>query len=144
MFNDRKQKVIVFPDVSAQDTVVFTISRTQRPPFAGQFFGGDVFRRSLAYEEARESITLPKTMAAHVEVEGVEHQVEEKGDAVTHKFLYLNPRPGSAGPTALSPWDTDPHYIISTFADYATVGAAYRALAAQNGVLLITSDLRSD
>src|SRR6516225_8675624 len=80
MFNDRKQKVIVFPDVTDHDTVVFTISRTHKPSFAGQFFGGDVFRRSLAVEAARESITLPKTMAAHVEAEGVEHQVEEKGD----------------------------------------------------------------
>jgi hypothetical protein len=135
MFNDRKQKVIVFPDVTDHDTVVFTISRTHKPSFAGQFFGGDVFRRSLAVEAARESITLPKTMAAHVEAEGVEHQVEEAGDTVTHKFLYRNPQPGSAGPTALSPWDTDPHFIISTFADYPAVAAAYRALSAEKATV---------
>ena len=135
MFNDRKQKVIVFPDVSAEDTVVFTISRTHKPPFAGQFFGGDVFRRSLAIEEARESITLPRTMPAHVEAEAVEHQVEEAEDTVTHKFVHRNPRPSSAGPTALSPWDTDPHFIISTFADYPAVAAAYRALAAERAAV---------
>src|SRR6516225_8809675 len=135
MFNDRKQKVIVFPDVAAQDTVVFTISRTHKPPFAGQFFGGDVFRRSLAVEEARESITLPKTMPAHIDAEGVEHQLEEAGDTVTHKFLYRNPRPGSVGPTALSSWDTDPHFVISTFADYPAVAAAYRALAVEKAAV---------
>jgi hypothetical protein len=32
--------------------------------------------------------------------------------------------------TGLSAWDTDPHFIISTFPDYAAVGAAYRALVA--------------
>jgi hypothetical protein len=129
MFNDRKQKVIVFPEVTAQDQVVFTISRTQKPYFPGQFFGGDVFQRSLAFEEVRETITLPKAMAAYVEVQGVEHQVEEAGETVTHKFLYRNPQPGAAEPAALSPWDTDPHYIISTFVDYPAVAAAYRTLA---------------
>jgi hypothetical protein len=29
----------------------------------------------------------------------------------------------------LSPWDTDPQFIISTFADYSAVAAAYRQLA---------------
>ena len=35
-----------------------------------------------------------------------------------------------AEPAALSPWDTEPHYIISTFPDYAAVAAAYRQMAA--------------
>ena len=104
MFNDRKQKVIVFPDVTAQDMVVFTISRTHKPPFAGQFFGGDVFQRRLAFEEARENITLPKAMAAHVEAQGVEHELEESTESITHKFLYRNPPADSSrtrGPVAL-------------------------------------------
>jgi len=135
MFNDRKQKVIVFPDVAAQDLVVFTIRRTQQPPFVGQFFGGDFFRRGLAFEEARESITLPRAMAVHVEAQGVDHQVEEAGDSVTHTFVYRNPRPRAAEPAALSPWDTDPHYVISTFADYPAVAAAYRALAGKKAAV---------
>jgi len=135
MFNDRKQKVIVFPDVTAQDMVVFTISRTHKPPFAGQFFGGDVFQRGLAFEEARENITLPKAMAAHVEARGVEHEFEESAESITHKFLYRNPRPRAAEPAALSPWDTDPHYIISTFPDYAAVATAYRQIAAEKAAV---------
>jgi len=38
MFTDRKQKVIVFPDVSAGDTVVHTIKHVRKAPFAGHFF----------------------------------------------------------------------------------------------------------
>ena len=136
MFNDRKQKVIVFPDVTAQDMVVFTISRTHKPPFAGQFFGGDVFQRRLAFEEARENITLPKAMAAHVEAQGVEHELEESTESITHKFLYRNPRPTAAEPAALSPWDTDPHYIVSTFPDYAAVATAYRQIAAEKAAVM--------
>jgi Domain of Unknown Function with PDB structure (DUF3857)/Transglutaminase-like superfamily len=130
MFNDHKQKVIVFPDVSADDTVVYTIKQTHKPPFAEQFFFGGVFFRGVAFEDVQISITLPKVMAAHVEAPGVEHQVEESGESITHKFLYRNPRPPVAEPAALSPWDTEPHYVISTFADYAAVVAAYRQLAA--------------
>ena len=130
MFNDRKQKVIVFPDVSAADTMVYTIKQTHKAPFAEQFFFGGVFFRGVAFEDVRVNITLPKAMTPHVEAQRVEHQVEEAEESVTHKFLYRNPRPPVAEPAALSPWDTEPHYIISTFPDYAAVAAAYRQMAA--------------
>src|SRR6516225_1650223 len=130
MFNDRKQKVIVFPDLSAEDTLVYTIKQTHKAPFAGQFFFGGVFLRGVAFEDVRVNVTLPQAMTAHVEVQGVEHQVEESGESITHKFLYRNPRPPVAEPAALSPWDTEPHYVISTFPDYAAVAAAYRRMAA--------------
>ena len=129
-FTDRKQKVVVFPDVNAGDTVVYTFKRTSKPSFAGQFFNGGVFQRSLSFENARMNITLPKAMAAHVAVQGVEHQVAESELTVTHSFLYRNPRPQRAEAEALSPWDTEPQFIISTFADYAAVAAAYRRMAA--------------
>ena len=97
--------------------VVYTFKRT-----TGQFFSSSVFPRSLAFEDARMNITLPKTMAAQVEVQGVEHRVDEGEQTVTHRFLYRNPRPTAVAAEALSSWDTDPHFIISTFADYAAVG----------------------
>jgi Domain of Unknown Function with PDB structure (DUF3857)/Transglutaminase-like superfamily len=128
-FTDRKQKVIVFPDVNAGDTVVYTFRRTGKPFFPGQFFSGGVFPRNLAFEDARMNITLPKAMAAHVAVESVEHQTTEGEQTVTHSFFYRNPQPPPAETEALSPWDTDPQFIISTFADYPAVAAAYRQLA---------------
>ena len=141
MFNDRKQKVIVFPDVSAEDAVVYTIKQTHKPPFAEQFFFGGVFFRGVAFEDVRVNIALPKAMAAHVEVQGVEHQVEESGERITHKFLYRNPRPPVAEPAALSPWDTEPHYVVSTFPDYAAVAAAYRRMAA--GKMAVTPRIQA-
>jgi hypothetical protein len=134
-FTDRKQKVIVFPDVTAGDMVVYTFKRTTKPSFAGQFFSGGVFQRGLAFEDVRMTITLPKTMVTHIEVQGVEHSVDEGEQTITHTFLYRNPRPPPAEAEALSLWDTDPHFIISTFADYAAVAAAYRALAADKAVV---------
>jgi transglutaminase-like putative cysteine protease len=127
MFNDRKQKVIVFPNVSAEDTVVYTIKQTRKAPFAEQFFFGGIFLRGVAFEDVRVNITLPREMAAHVRVQGVEHQVEESGEGITHKFFYRNPRPPVTGSAALSPWDTEPHYIVSTFPDYGAVAGAYRS-----------------
>jgi hypothetical protein len=134
-FTDRKQKVIVFPDVTAGDMVVYTFKRTTKPSFAGQFFSGGVFQRGLAFEDVRMTITLPKTMVTRIEVQGVEHSVDEGEQTITHTFLYRNPRPPPAEAEALSLWDTDPHFIISTFADYAAVAAAYRALAADKAVV---------
>jgi Domain of Unknown Function with PDB structure (DUF3857) len=77
MFTDRKQKVIVFPDVAPNDLVVFTIKQSHKPSFTGQFSTGDVFQRGLAFENARVSISLPKPMPAHVQALGVDHQVED-------------------------------------------------------------------
>ena len=128
MFTDRKQKVIVFPDVAPDDLVAFTIKRSHKPFFPGQFFGGDVFQREWAFEDVRERITLPKTMAARIEARDVEHHIEEDADNATHIFVYKNPLPPATAPSALSPWDTDPQYTISTFPDYAAVADAYRQL----------------
>jgi hypothetical protein len=129
MFSDRKQKVIVFPDVSAEDTVVWTIKRTHKPFFAGQFFTGAVYQRGFGFEDVRRKITLPKETAAHVEARGVDHQVEEAGQTVTHTFRYSNPRPPVAVPAAVSPWDADPQYTLSTFPDYAAIASAYRQIS---------------
>ena len=134
-FTDRKQKVIVFPDVNAGDTVVYTFRRTGKPFFPGHFFSGSVFQRNLAFEDARMNITLPKAMAAHVAVQGIEHQTAEGEQTVTHSFLYRNPQPPPAEAQALSPWDTDPQFIISTFADYSAVAAAYRRLAEEKATV---------
>jgi len=130
MFTDRKQKVILFPDVSAGDTVVHTIKHVRKAPFAGQFFFGGVFLRGTAFEDVRVSFTLPKALTAHTEVRGVNHEIKEAEERVTHTFRFSNPRPPVGEPTALSSWDTEPYYIISTFLDYPAVVTAYRQLAA--------------
>jgi Transglutaminase-like superfamily len=79
---------------------------------------------------------LPKSMAAHVEVLGVDHRVDEVGESVTHRFLYKNPQPPVAAPAALSPWDTDPQFTVSTFADYAAVATAYRRTASAQAAVM--------
>jgi Domain of Unknown Function with PDB structure (DUF3857) len=82
---------VVFPNVAAGDTVVYTIKRTSKPFFPGQFFGGSFFHHELAFEDARINITLPKAMAAHVEAYGVEHRVTEGEQITTHSFLLPEP-----------------------------------------------------
>jgi len=81
------------------------------------------------FTDVQERVTLPKAMTAHIEARDVEHHIEEAGDNTTHIFVYRNPLPPAAAAAALSPWDTDPQYTISTFADYAAVAAAYRRMA---------------
>jgi Domain of Unknown Function with PDB structure (DUF3857) len=101
-FTDRKQKVVVFPNVAAGDTVVYTVKRTGKPFFPGQFFNGGFFQHDFAFEDARINVTLPKAMAAHVEVQGVEHRVTDGEETTTHSFFYRNPRPPMAEATGLA------------------------------------------
>jgi hypothetical protein len=54
----------------------------------------------------------------------------EAGQNLIHRFVYRNPRPPPAEPAALASWDTEPHYIISTFPDCGAISTAYRELSA--------------
>ena len=49
LFTDQRVKVIVLPQFAAGDTAVYTVKFVAAHPyFAGQFFFGDVFPRSIA------------------------------------------------------------------------------------------------
>jgi Domain of Unknown Function with PDB structure (DUF3857) len=123
-FTDRKQKVVVFPNVTAGDMVVYTIRRTGKPFFPGQFFSGGFFQRGFAFEDARINITLPKAMAARVEVHGVEHRVTEGGQTTTHSFLYRNPQPPMAEATGLSCGCKSPRSERARQDDFLTIAIA--------------------
>ncbi len=67
MFTSSHVKVIVFPQLEAGDTAVYTIKKTsKRPIYPGQFWYGDLFPRTAAFDEVRETITAPESMKLYV------------------------------------------------------------------------------
>lgn len=130
MFNDLKQKVIIFPDVSAGDTIVYTVTLRQKQAyFAGQFTSSVSYDRTHAVEQARVTITAPKTMPLFEETHDVGFEKQEKGANIVYQWHYSAPEPLVDDISAVSPWDRLPRFFISSFKDYNELGRAYAALA---------------
>lgn len=125
-----RAKLIVFPQFTAGDTAVYTVKiTTKRPNFEKQFTYGEIFPRTSAYEEVRETIIAPKTFPLYVESHDVDSSRREDGANVTYSWRYSAPKPLAEEPVTLSPLEHTPRFFVSSFKDYAELGRAYAALA---------------
>ncbi|HET7083301.1 MAG TPA: tetratricopeptide repeat protein [Rhizomicrobium sp.] len=129
MVTSLRAKLIVFPQFTAGDIAVYTVQiKTKRPNFENQFFYGDVFPRTGAYEDVRETVTAPKTFPLYVESHDVDFRQRDDGANVTYSWHYSAPKPIAEEPVTLSPLDHTPRFFASSFKDYAQLGRAYAAL----------------
>lgn len=132
MFDDYRQKVIVFPDLSGGDTVVWTARwRQKHPTFPGQFVTDGYFQRTFAYEKVEITVRAPKAMALRAETHGLEFEQRTTGDKTIYRWRYAAPNALVEDTAALSPYDRLPRYFISSFASYEQLAHAYLALAAE-------------
>ncbi len=130
MFSDRKAKVVVFPDVAANDTLVLTLVRHRKQAlFPGQFFDVHVYPKLTAWIEARGTITMPKSLPLKTEGQGVTVERQNDGDTVIYRWHYAAPNPPSEDVGAIAPIDREPRLFVSTFKNYDELGRAYAALA---------------
>jgi transglutaminase-like putative cysteine protease len=142
MFSDQKSKVVVFPDVAANDTLVFTLVKHQKVAlFPGQFFDFDIYPKVTAWNEVRGTITLPKSLPLIVEQHDVTVERQNVGDKVTYRWHYTAPTPLTEDVAALSPIDRAPRLFVSTFKNYDELGRAYAALALPKAA--VTAKVRS-
>ncbi len=129
MLTGMRSKVIVFPQFAAGDTAVYTIKLvTKQPFFQGQFVGGEVFLRNIAYGEVRETITAPKSMPLTVETHDVASSKREEGNDIVYSWHYSAPKTSPEETVTFSPLEHLPRYFVSSFKDYAALGRAYGAL----------------
>jgi hypothetical protein len=130
MFDDQKQKVIVFPDVAAGDTVAYTFKKTSKQPlFPGQFMNQAVFQKTFAVAEARETITAPKSLPLHVETHEIGFEQRVSGDDVIYSWHYSAPKAIAEDLSAIAGVDRLPRLFVSSFRDYDEFASAYAARA---------------
>lgn len=131
-----RAKLIVFPQFAVGDTAVYTVKVTTRHPnFAGQFYYGEVFPRTGAYDEVRETVTAPKAFPLYVETHDVDASRRDDGSNVVYSWHYSAPKPVTEESPTLSPLEHMPRFFVSSFKDYAQLGRAYAALAAPKSVV---------
>lgn len=125
-----RSKLIIFPQFAAGDTAVYTVkTTTRRPNFQGQFVYEEIFPRTQAFNEVRETITAPKSFPLHVESHDVEASSREEGANVIYAWHYAAPRPVADEAVTFEPLAHTPRFFVSSFRDYAQMGQAYAALA---------------
>jgi len=130
MFNDLKQKVVVFPDVAANDTIVYTLTRhAKEAQFPGQFFFVSEFSRLVAWKDVRVTVTAPKSLPLNIENHEVTATQQAEGDNIVYRWTYAAPVPLTEEVAALAPVDREPRFFASTFKSYDDLGHAFAAQA---------------
>jgi hypothetical protein len=125
---DLKQRTVIFPDVEAGDTLVLTRRKEMLSGlFPGQFFYAEAFPRNQPLTSAQIVIDAPVALNLQVRTQGrpLTDQVEDTGTTRRHtvtampqEFMLLEER-------AVTPIDTDPLLLVSTFKSYIEMGEAY-------------------
>ena len=131
LFDDQRQRVIVFPSVAAQDTVVFTVRWTaKRAWIPGQFTSSSFYPKSVVYNEVRETIVAPKSLPLQVETHDLAFEKQETGDTITYAWRYSATTPRLDDPPRVSPLDSLPRFFVSSFKDHDAFGQAFAAIMA--------------
>ncbi len=131
LFTDTKQKVLIFPNVEAGDTLVFTAQRhTKQLYFPGQFLKQAVFVPNIPIDSVTVTISAPKTMQLTTETHDVEFQKSQNGDNILYTLHFSNQNPQPQQSSLIANADHFPRYFVSTFKNYDELGRAYGSLVA--------------
>lgn len=130
MFDDVKRKVVVFPDLAANDTLVFTLTKHSKElQFPGEFVYEQTFSRLVAWQEMRTTITAPKSLPVMVESHDVTAEHHPDGTNVVYQWHYSAPTPLAEDIAAVASVDREPRFFASTFRNYEGMGNAFAAMA---------------
>lgn len=136
LFDDIRQKVIVFPSVGAGDSVVYTVRwRATKAFIPNQFTYGEFFPTAMAYEDARISLSAPKSFPLQIDTHDLEFAKSEAGDKAVYTWHRRAPAPSLDDPPRVSPLDSQPRFFVSSFKNYDEFGHAFAALFAAKEIV---------
>jgi len=131
MFTDVHVKTIVFPQFAVGDTAVYTARASiTHPIFPGQFVGGDLFPKQIAYDDVQETLTAPTSLLLRTENNSVDFRKTSDGARTIYRWHYSAPSAAGLDPPTINPLAHIAHYSVSSFPDYAALGRAYAEAAA--------------
>lgn len=130
-FEDLKTITVIFPDVEPGDEIVMvTASKQTRPWFEGQFAREYMFPEIIATQDGSISITSPDSLPLQFDNLGLQGgDAQAKGSGMTTRtWHYSNDHPLVDESDAVSPLDTGPRLVVSTFTGYEQVADIYRQM----------------
>ena len=129
LLSDLKQKVIVFPDVDINDTMVNETTITTKPLIPGQFTYMNVFPTGVGFDKTEMTFTAPRSLPIAFETHGPTLRKAVHGDKVTYTVTYSAPTPIDDTGQYVSQADRAPRFFASTFKSYDAFARTYAALA---------------
>lgn len=129
LYSDIEQKIIVFPNVEAGDSLVFTSKLSEKKAFLrGQFTLIHYLNRAVEADDSSYSVTIPKAMRVNVASREMTQDVLAQGDLTTYRWTFSNlTAKVQPVPLVVDP-DAGPHYLISSFKDYDVFAHSYAAI----------------
>jgi transglutaminase-like putative cysteine protease len=145
IFQDVQEKVVVFPDLGAGDTEVINYRQeTERPLFEGQFLWAYEFPRTIAWLDVAITVTAPADYKLNTESFGVDFTRTEQDGSVRYAWHYRAPEVIAEDLGVIASWDRLPRLFVSSFPDYAAMGAAYAKLAEPKAAVTPRIQRRAD
>jgi transglutaminase-like putative cysteine protease len=152
IFSDLEQKVIIFPNVEAGDTLVYTEKlRDKKTYLPGQYTYTIVPNPVFEVDDARYSISVPKTLVLHADSKDMNQTVTTEGTETVYRWSYTNSAPQARPATLVQRPEAQTHFSVSTLANYDDFAHAYAAAvkdkiavtpAIQNEADLLTIGIR--
>ena len=129
-FTDGRQKVILFPQVAAGDTVVVTVrEKVFRLRFDGVFSTVHYFTRAEAWDDVRISIKAPPSLPLQIEAVGADVTKEGDETSLTYHWRFSALAAKAEDVAAVAPIDRLPRLVVTSASSWEAIGRAYAALA---------------
>ena len=132
MFDDNKVKVVVFPGVEVGATVTLHFRTTQKTAlFPGEFSALEYFGDQMPRVSTHLTIRAPQSMTLHVDAVDLPGGRVDPDRAQTQlwKWSLANVPAQTPELSSISNVDHSPRVAVTSFADYAAIGAAYQRRA---------------
>jgi transglutaminase-like putative cysteine protease len=130
MYTDSRTKSIVFPDVSAGDTVRYVYRLKHFASTWPGFSWAVPIRPSMQVRHAETVIEHAANLPLAEEHHGVEYRRESVGDRIRETFAWSNDKKVLDEPGGTSDLDWARRFAVSTFKSYAEIGDDYGQLHA--------------
>jgi len=126
LYNDLRQKVIIFPNIAGGDSIVLTARWRQVEHYIpGHFFLSEFYTGGHTIEDASETVVAPKDFPLYVENHGLDIETLETSDTITRRWRYGSKGESLDEPRLIDPDDVGPRVYLSSVKSYEELGRVY-------------------
>lgn len=134
-FSDDWQKAVLFPDVQAGDTLIYTLRYISKPRLGNAFMLVRSFSPLLQDHDVSIRIWAPKSMPLMTESHDMKFEKRPDGNGIVYQWHWSNPAPLAEYPIAVDELDRAPRMFASSFKTYEQLGRAYGAMNAKQAAI---------
>jgi transglutaminase-like putative cysteine protease/lipoprotein NlpI len=128
MFDDLRQKVVVFPDVEAGDSIDLTFRRRDHEEIMpGQFMFDRAFSRQYEVDNAEVTIVAPKSYPLYLETHDIAFDRHDNGNQTIYHWRFSQPVPVARETTSIAV-ERQPRFLISSFKNYDAFASTFERL----------------